>query len=303
MNMEIKSSEDLQSKSNIKDINANEFMADVIEASSEKPIIVDFWAPWCEPCKQLTPLLENTVIKYKEKITLAKVNIDENQEIAAQLRIQSIPTVYTFYEGKVVDGFQGAKSNSEILDYVKKSASLSGPGEEVENLITMGKDAIEIRNWNEAGEIAQNILSVDPKNEEAFGFLIKSLIGLNKFVEVRELEEALEPDIKKSKVISEILLTIDVAEKAFKAKESLEGLKLKLDKDPDNLEYLLEIAIALFGNGEIEASFEMLLKSIKIDKEWKEQAARKQLLEFFSSVGFDSKETISARRKLATLLF
>jgi putative thioredoxin len=167
----------------------------------------------------------------------------------------------------------------------------------------MGKDAIEIRNWNEAGEIAQNILSVDPKNEEGFGFLIKSLIGLNKFVEVRELEEALEPDIKKSKVISEILLTIDVAEKAFKAKESLEGLKLKLDKDPDNLEYLLEIAIALFGNGEIETSFEMLLKSIKIDKEWKEQAARKQLLEFFSSVGFDAKETISARRKLATLLF
>ncbi|MDC3410122.1 thioredoxin domain-containing protein, partial [Alphaproteobacteria bacterium] len=106
--MEIKSSEDLQSTSNIKDINANEFMADVIEASSEKPIIVDFWAPWCEPCKQLTPLLENTVIKYKENITLAKVNIDENQEIAAQLRIQSIPTVYTFYEGKVVDGFQGA---------------------------------------------------------------------------------------------------------------------------------------------------------------------------------------------------
>ncbi|MDA8687472.1 thioredoxin [bacterium] len=301
--MEIKSSENLQSTSNIKDINANEFMADVIEASSEKPIIVDFWAPWCEPCKQLTPLLENTVIKYKEKITLAKVNIDENKEIAAQLRIQSIPTVYTFYEGKVVDGFQGAKSNSEILDYVKKSASLCGPGEEVENLITMGKDAIEIRNWNEAGEIAQNILSVDPKNEEAFGFLIKSLIGLNKFVEVRELEEALEPDIKKSKVISEILLTIDVAEKAFKAKESLEGLKLKLEKDPDNLEYLLEIAVALFGNREIEASFEMLLKSIKIDKEWKEQAARKQLLEFFSSVGFDAKETISARRKLATLLF
>src|SRR6056300_1896498 len=142
------------------------FMAEVIERSKETPVIVDFWAPWCEPCKQLTPIIENTVIKYKEKITLAKVNIDENQEIAAQLRIQSIPTVYTFYEGKVVDGFQGAKSNSEILDYVKKSASLSGPGEEVENLITMGKDAIEIRNWNEAGEIAQNILSVDPKNEE-----------------------------------------------------------------------------------------------------------------------------------------
>ena len=301
--MEIKSSEDLQVKNNIKDINASEFMEDVIEASSQKPVIVDFWAPWCEPCKQLTPLLESAVINYNEKLTLAKVNIEENQEIAAQLRIQSIPTVYTFYEGKVVDGFQGLKTNSEILEYVKKSASLSGPGVEVENLISMARDAVETRNWEDLGEIAQSILSSDPKNEEGFGFLIKSLIGLNKFSEVREIQEALEPDIKNSKVVSEILLTIDVAEKAFKAKESLEGLKLKLKEDPENLDYMHEIAIALFGNGEIEASFDMLLKSIKIDKEWKDQSARKQLLEFFSSVGFDAKETITARRKLATLLF
>ena len=301
--MEIKSSEDLQVKNNIKDINASEFMEDVIEASSQKPVIVDFWAPWCEPCKQLTPLLESAVINYNEKLTLAKVNIEENQEIAAQLRIQSIPTVYTFYEGKVVDGFQGLKTNSEILEYVKKSASLSGPGVEVENLISMARDAVETRNWEDLGEIAQSVLSSDPKNEEGFGFLIKSLIGLNKFSEVREIQEALEPEIKNSKVVSEILLTIDVAEKASKAKESLVGLKLKLKEDPENLDYMHEIAIALFGNGEIEASFDMLLKSIKIDKEWKDQSARKQLLEFFSSVGFDAKETITARRKLATLLF
>ena len=119
------------SKTNIIDVHADTFMTDVIEASKEKPIIVDFWAPWCEPCKQLTPLLENAAKDQSEKLTLAKVDIDQNQDIANQLRIQSIPTVYTFFEGKVVDGFQGAKTNSEILEFVKKSANLSGPGEEV----------------------------------------------------------------------------------------------------------------------------------------------------------------------------
>ena len=138
------------SKTNIIDVNADTFMTDVIEASKEKPIIVDFWAPWCEPCKQLTPLLENAAKDQSEKLTLAKVDIDQNQDIAAQLRIQSIPTVYTFFEGKVVDGFQGAKTNSEILEFVKKSANLSGPGEEVEALISSSQQKIEERNWTEA---------------------------------------------------------------------------------------------------------------------------------------------------------
>ena len=301
--MEIQSDEGFQSMSNIKDINSNNFMSDVIEASRDIPIIVDFWAPWCEPCKQLTPLLEKAAFQYKDKIVLAKINIDENQEIAAQLRIQSIPTIYTFYQGKVVDGFQGAKSNSEIFEYVKKSAGFSGPGEEVENLIDMAKIAIDQRNWNDLGELAQNILSYDPKSEEGFSFLIKSLIGLNKFSEVREIDAALDSEIKNSKIVSEILKTVDIAEKAFKAKENLEDLKKKLNKDPENLDYLFDMAIALFGNGEIEASFNMLLQSIKIDKEWKDQSARKQLLDFFASVGFDAKETVNARRKLATLLF
>ena len=301
--MEIQSDEGFQSMSNIKDINSNNFMSDVIEASRDIPIIVDFWAPWCEPCKQLTPLLEKAAFQYKDKIVLAKINIDENQEIAAQLRIQSIPTVYTFYQGKVVDGFQGAKSNSEILEYVKKSAGFSGPGEEVENLIDMAKIAIDQRNWIDLGELAQNILSYDPKSEEGFSFLIKSLVGLNKFSEVREIDAALDTEIKNSKIVSEILKTVDIAEKAFKAKENLEDLKKKLNKDPENLDYLFDMAIALFGNGEIEASFNMLLQSIKIDKEWKDQSARKQLLDFFASVGFDAKETVNARRKLATLLF
>ena len=291
------------SKTNIIDVNADTFMTEVIEASKEKPIIVDFWAPWCEPCKQLTPILENAVKDQREKITLAKIDIDQNQDIAAQLRIQSIPTVYTFFEGKVADGFQGVKSNSEILEFVKKSANLSGPGEEVEALLSSSQQKIEERNRTEASEITQKILQIDPENQIGFGNLIRSMIGLNKFNEVKEIIDAVGDEIKNSKPVLDALLSLEPSEKAFKAKENIQVLKENLKKDPENLDNLLDMATALFGNNEIEASFNMLLKSIKIDREWKDQAARKQLLEFFKSAGFEAEETINARRKLATLLF
>ncbi len=291
------------SKTNIIDVNADTFMTEVIEASKEKPIIVDFWAPWCEPCKKLTPILENAVKDQMEKITLAKIDIDQNQDIAAQLRIQSIPTVYTFFEGKVADGFQGVKSNSEILEFVKKSASLSGPGEEVEALLLSSQQRIEERNWAAASEISQKILQIDPENQIGFGTLIRSMIGLNKFNEVKEIIDALAVEIRNSKPVLDALSTLDASEKAFKARENIQALKEHLKKNPENLDYLLDMSIALFGNNEIEASFEMLLKSIKINREWKDQAARKQLLEFFKSAGFEAEETINARRKLATLLF
>ena len=291
------------SKTNIIDVNADTFMTDVIEASKEKPIIVDFWAPWCEPCKQLTPLLENAVKDQREKLTLAKIDIDQNQDIAAQLRIQSIPTVYTFFEGKVADGFQGVKTNSEILEFVKKSANLLGPGEEVEALLSSAQQKIEERNWSDASDIAQKILQLDPESHIGFGALIRSMIGLNKFTEVKEIIDALAVEIKNSKPVIDALSSLDASEKAFKAKENIQVLKENLKKEPENLYFLLEMAIALFGNNEIEASFNMLLKSINIDREWQDQAARKQLLEFFTFAGFEAKETINARRKLATLLF
>ena len=290
------------SKTNIIDVNADTFMTEVIEASKEKPIIVDFWAPWCEPCKQLTPILENAVKDQREKITLAKIDVDQNQDIAAQLRIQSIPTVYTFFEGKVADGFQGVKSNSEILEFVGKSVSLLGPGEEVEALLLSSQQKIEERNWAAVSEISQKILKIDPENQIGFGTLIRSMIGLNKFNEVKEIIDPLAVEIRNSKPVLEALSTLDASEKAFKARENIQALKEHLKKDPENLDYLLDMSIALFGNNEIEASFEMLLKSIKINREWKDQAARKQLLEFFKSAGFEAKETINARRKLATLL-
>ncbi len=289
--------------SNIINVNEETFMSEVIEVSKTKPVIVDFWAPWCEPCKTLTPLLEDAVRGYGQELILAKIDIDQNQNIAAQLRIKSIPTIYTFFEGKVVDGFQGAKSNTEIIDFVKKSADLSGPGQEVEDLISTAKEFLEIRDWNSSFEISQKILAIDPENHIGFGNLIRSMIGLDKFEETEELIESLAPDIKNSKPVEVAISLLETSKKAFIAKGSIEDLEKKLQLEPHNLDHLLQMAIALFGIGKIEDSFEMLLKSIKIDKDWNQQAARKQLLEFFSSAGIEAKETINARKKLATLLF
>ena len=293
----------ISTTSNIINVNEDTFMSEVVEISKTKPVIVDFWAPWCEPCKTLTPLLEDAVNSFREKLILAKIDIDQNQNIAAQLKIQSIPTVYTFYEGKVVDGFQGAKPKSEVIEFVKKSASLLGPGQEIEDLILSAKEFIELRDWNNLFDTSQKILAKDPENHTGFGILIRSMIGLNKFNETKEMIDNLALEIKNSKPVEEAISLLKISEKAFKAKENIEDLEKKLRQEPDNLDCLLQMAIALFGIGKIEDSFEMLLKSIKIDKNWNEQAARKQLLEFFSSAGIEAKETISARKKLASLLF
>ena len=287
----------------IKDVNVDNFMQDVIEASNEKPIVVDFWAPWCEPCKQLTPLLEAAVLENKDKLILAKIDIEKNQEIAAQLKIQSIPTVYAFFEGKVVDGFQGIQSKSEILKFIQKLINLVGPGEDIEALQNLIKSGLEKREWNEVMEYAQNILTIDQENKIAFGALMRSMIGLNQFEDVREMNEALSTTIKESKPVIDAYSLLEISEKAFEATKNIQTFQAKLNENPNNLDVMLEMAVALYGKGSISESFDLLLRSIEKDSQWREQAARKQLIEFFNTTGFEAEETILARRKLASLLF
>ena len=237
--------------SNVINVNEDTFMNEVVEVSKTLPVIVDFWAPWCEPCKTLTPLLEATVKTYGQKLILAKINIDQNPNIAAQLKIQSIPTIYTFFEGKVVDGFQGAKSKTEIIEFVRKSLGLLGPGQDVEDLILSAKESTELRDWNSSLEISQKILEKDPDNHIGFGILIRSMIGLDRFNDTRKLIDNLAPEIKNSKPVENAISLLEVSEKAFKAKGSIEELEKKLKQEPNNLDYLLQMAIALFGIGKI----------------------------------------------------
>ena len=286
-----------------KNVSSANFVKEVVEASKLKPIVVDFWAPWCSPCKQLAPILENAVAETNGKVSLVKVNIDESQSIAGQLQIQSIPTVYVFYQGEVVDGFQGNIQESEIKSFINKTMSLLGPGKEVEELFSILNTCIENNDWEKAVEISREILNSDNKNIEAHVCLIKAYLGLKKFSESKELVSSMPKELLSENKIQEAIQSIEVSEKSYLAIGQLESLKEKVNKKPEDLQLKIDLSIALFGNSQIEESFNLLLSSIKIDPNWNEQAARKQLLEFFQILGLNSDEVKVARRQLSSILF
>ena len=286
-----------------KSVSSENFVKEVVEASNQKPIIVDFWAPWCSPCKQLAPILENAVAETNGKVSLVKVNIDENQSIAGQLQIQSIPTVYVFYQGQVVDGFQGNIKESEIKSFIDKTMNLLGPGKEVEELLLILNTCVENNDWEKTLEISREILKSDNKNPEAHTCLIKAYVGLKKFGEAKEFVSLIPKELLSENKIQEAIQSIEISKKSFLAAGQLESLKEKVSKSPNDLQLKLDLSIALFGNSQIEESFNLLLSSIKIDPNWNEQAARKQLLEFFQTFGLNSEEVKVARRQLSAILF
>ena len=287
----------------IKNVSSEDFVREVVEASKEKPIVVDFWAPWCSPCKQLAPILEREVLNANGKISLVKVNIDESQSIAAQLQIQSIPTVYVFYQGQVVDGFQGNIQESEIKSFISKATSLSGPGKEIEELLVILNTCIENNEWERAIDISSEIIDSDKKNIEAHVALIKAYVSLKKFAEAKEFITSIPKDLLSENKINDAIQSIEISEKSFLAVDQLGSLREKVKKNPDDLQLKLDLSIALFGNNQIEESFNLLLSSIQIDRDWNDQASRKQLLEFFQTLGLNSDEVKVARRQLSAILF
>ena len=288
---------------NIKDVTSENFMEEVVELSKSTPVIVDFWAPWCGPCKELGPNIEKAVSGTNGKVVLAKVNIDENQAIAAQLRVQSIPTVYAFVDGQPVDGFMGAQPESAINDFVKKVSDLNKSGPNIDEMLENADSLYKEKNYADAGEVFETILSIDAEKKEAISGYIRSLIGLKKYEVASDFISSIEDKIKEDNIVKEAIAALDLTLKAEGASSKTSELKMKIENNPKDMESRQELAIALYGAGEIEGALDCLLDSINFDRNWNEEAARKQLVEFFSAIGLQDPIVVSARKRLSSILF
>ncbi len=283
------------------DINQDQFIEEVIEKSKTTPVIVDFWAPWCGPCKQLTPTLENIVNKKKGKVTLAKINVDENQGIASQLNIQSIPTVYGFVNGKPIDAFQGAQPESKIEEMVDKMIEAT-PGNEIPKLIVEADKFFSNQKYDEALKIFESLIGMDSTNPKIITGMLRCLIQLKRYDEVNEMFNSFDEKILADENITKIKKLFDATSK--KGDEAVDDeLINKVKADPKNMGLRFKLASSYLSSNETEMGFNELLKLFEQDPSWNDEAAKKKLLEFFDLLGFNDPNVIDARKKLSSIMF
>jgi putative thioredoxin len=282
------------------DINQDQFVEEVIEKSKTTPVIVDFWAPWCGPCKQLTPILENLVNKKNGKVILAKINVDENQGIAGQLNIQSIPTVYGFVDGKPVDAFQGAQPESKIEIMIDKLID-AAPGNEVPKLLEEADGLFKDQKFEEAQTIYETLVGMDPGNPKVISGLLRCLVQLKKYDDAKEMIASLDDATLKNEEITKINKLISTL--GADGSSDLEELKSVVSNDPNNKEKRFELAQNYLSANETELGFNELLIIFEQDSKWKDEAAKKKLLEYFDLLGFNDPNVLEARKKLSSLMF
>ena len=286
---------------NIIDIKQDQFIEEVIEKSKITPVIVDFWAPWCGPCKQLTPTLEKIVSKKNGKIILAKVNVDENQGIASQLNIQSIPTVYGFVDGKPIDAFQGAQPESKVEEMVNKMIEAS-PGNEIPKLIGEANQLFSDQKFEEALKIFESLVGMDPGNPKIIAGMLRCMLQLKHFDDANEMLDSLDEEIINDQEILKVKKLLDATHKdngeAFDEK-----LVDELNANPENMELRLKLANNYLASNETEKGFNELLKLFEQNPTWNEEAAKKKLLEYFDLLGFNDPNVQVARKKLSSIMF
>ncbi|MCH8998640.1 MAG: thioredoxin [Proteobacteria bacterium] len=289
----------------IKDSDTAGFAQDVIETSMTTPVIVDFWAPWCGPCKQLTPALEKTVQAARGAVRMVKVNIDENQDLAAQLRIQSIPAVYAFFKGQPVDGFVGAQSESQVKAFVERLASQAGAElgpSPVDQALEQAQAALESGQPAAASALFGQVLQHEPDNETALAGLIRCHLDAGDVAAARQMFDSLPEDKTAAAAFASIKAALELAEQSAETGEIPE-LEARVAAQPNDHQARFDLAMALHAAGEREAAVEALLEIIGRDRNWNEAAARHQLLKFFEAWGPKDELTQSARRRLSSLLF
>lgn len=287
--------------SNVIDINQDQFVEEVIEKSKTTPVVVDFWAPWCGPCKQLTPVLEKVVNNKNGKVILVKINVDENQGIASQLNIQSIPTVYGFVDGKPIDAFQGAQPESKIEVMINKLIDAT-PGNEIPKLIEEAENLFKQEKYEESQKIYENLITLDPGNAKIIAGMLRCLMQLQKYDDAKEVLESLDETIIQNEEIlkvQKLLNNIGSSEKG----PSIEDLVIKIERDSSNKDVQLELAEKYFSINENEKGFDTLLNIFDKDPNWNDAAAKKKLLEYFDLLGFNDPNVINARKKLSSLMF
>ena len=285
------------------DVDMNNFMAEVVEGSSKLPVIVQFWAPWCGPCKQLGPTLEKVVAAANGKVKMVRVNIDDNQQIAQQLRVQSVPTVYAFVDGQPVDGFSGAQPESTLIQFIEKISALGGAGADIASMLEAGNSAIETQDYTSAMKIFQQVMEAEPESAEALAGLVRCLTGIKDHQAARDIVDKLDDEFREKPAMQAAIMALELAERAAVSVGDLGLSQAAVDANPNNLQARQDLAMALFATGDNAGAMAQLLESIRIDRGWNEDAARLQLLELFKTLGSANPDVIAARRQLSTLLF
>ena len=285
------------------DVDMNNFMAEVVEGSSQQPVIVQFWAPWCGPCKQLGPVLEKVVAAANGKVKMVRVNIDDNQQIAQQLRVQSVPTVYAFVDGQPVDGFAGAQPESAVTQFIEKVSSLGGAGADIASMLDAGNAAVETQDFASAMQIFQQVMEADPDSAEALAGLVRCLTGMKDHQAAREIVDQLTDEFREKSAMQTAIDALELAERAAESAGDLDMAQAAVAANPNDLQARQDLAMALFATGDNAGAMAQLLESIRIDRSWNEDAARVQLLEFFKTLGAANPDVMTARRQLSTLLF
>lgn len=288
------------------DVTTMDFEEKVMKASVKTPVVVDFWAPWCGPCKQLMPVLEKAVMAVDGKVLLAKVNIDENPELAQAMRVQSVPAVFAFFGGQPVTGFMGARPQSEVEALVNKMLELARQADpealDIPEALAEAAQAMINGETAKAQAIYMHVLQVDENNAVAYTGLLRSFLEAGDLEQAHYMTEDVPESIKTDSAFVAACKAVELAENAPETGE-IDKMRAAVAADTGNHQARFDLAVALFSVGEKEAAIEELLEIIRNDREWEDEKARKQLLQFFEALGFADPDAISGRKKLSSILF